>query len=1550
MPARFTDPRTSPPAEPRRGERRPFTGGVHDPAWARDSCGVAAVARLDNSHRHEVVSRGLIALDRLEHRGAAGADETTGDGAGILVELNHDFFRLRAPEAGLRAAQLPPPGRLAVAVCFLPHEPARAEVLERRLEQLVTGDGHQPITWRDVPVDPSAAGRLGRETAPKIMQLLIGAGDDVSDQDEFERRLFLTRRRAELEFGPEASFTSFSSRTIVYKEMLTALQLPEFYPDLVDSALTSRFALVHSRFSTNTLPSWELAQPLRLLAHNGEINTALGNVNWMRAREATLSSPLLPGLEELLPLIPEAASDSAAFDRALELLTVAGRSLPHAMMMMITQAHQGRDDLPPELEGFYRYHSRMQEPWDGPAAMAFCDGRTLGAMVDRNGLRPGRWLITDDGWLAMGSEAGIFTTDEARVYRKGRFRPGQLVIADLDSGSVHADGEIELREAQRHPYGRWDTERTKHFDEIEAPHSRPAERLPLEQRQLAFGYTQEDLKILLEPLAEQAKEPTGSMGNDVALAALAAQEPSLFSYFKQRFAQVTNPAIDSVRETAVMSLTSRLGAKGRLLSLEQDTSFQIEIDQPILTNDEIDRLRNANEPELAAVTIDATWPLRDRVEGMDTAIGRICEEADRALAGGATMLVISDQAVGPERVPIPSLLASAAVHQHMVREGTRLQASLIVESGEPREIHHLAALIGYGATAINPTLMLESIAALDEIVVGGERLQPPDAVRRAVTGLCAGLLKVLSKMGISTVHSYRGAQIFEAVGLDHELIHRHFTGTPSRLGGIGVEGLAREALARHARGWPELHGLALPEHVEQALLPAEHAKLLPQGGVYRWRRDGELHMWDPETIASLQRSVRDGESAQQSYEEFARLVDQENSRHALLRGQLGLRTRPEPIPLEEVEPVAEIVKRFSTGAMSLGALSKEAHETLAVAMNRIGGKSNSGEGVEDRRRNTPDPNGDDRRSAIRQVASGRFGVDIDYLSHADQLQIKVAQGAKPGEGGQLPGHKIDTYIASLRHSTPGVELISPPPHHDIYSIEDLKQLIYDLRAANPRASVSVKLAAEAGVGTVAAGVVKAGADHIVIAGHDGGTGASPQSSIQHAGVPWELGIAETQQALLDSELRSRVLLQADGQMRTGRDIVIAALLGADEMGLSTAPLIATGCIMMRVCHLNTCPVGVASQDPELRERFRGTPEQVVTYMLYVADDARHTMAALGIRSFSELIGRTHLLDPTPPETDWKSELLNLRPLLAVPPIAEGRPKGFVKSVAHREASSSFDHRLLVKRYRSHQGTPTPEHPLRIASTVANVDRAVGGSLSNAVVSDHGPDGLAGDSIQVQLKGSAGQTCGAWLAAGVTIAVEGDVNDYAGKGLSGGVLAVYPAGESHFAAAENVIAGNVTLYGATRGRAFFSGRVGERFAVRNSGALAVAEGVGEHACEYMTGGCVVVIGPTGQNFGAGMSGGIAFVHNPDGTLAARTNHQLVDLDPVNPGREPALRELLEEHLLRTGSAGARELLSRWDSAVEEFTLVIPRGYKEAMARMAEEREQQVSSSSSEAAAA
>jgi glutamate synthase (NADPH/NADH) large chain len=1505
--------------------------GVYDPSSFHDGCGVAFVARLDGKPIHETVDRALVALDRLEHRGATGADESTGDGAGIMIGIPHDFFQMRVTEIDSRPAELPPPGRLGVAMCFLDRDPAGGtEQAQRRIAELVSAAGHIPIGWRDVPIDETACGELARESVPQVRQLFIGAGEETADEDEFERSLFVIRRRAERELAPKVSFPSMSCRTLIYKGMLTAPQLPQFYPDLRDMSLRSTFAIVHSRFSTNTAPSWELAQPLRMIAHNGEINTARGNINWMRAREAVLSSDKFGGdLGDCLPLIDEAASDSAAFDRALELMVLGGRSVPHAMMMMIPAAWEGRgEEVPAALEGFYRYHGRLVEPWDGPAAMAFCDGRTLGAMLDRNGLRPGRWTITRDGWVCCGSESGIFTVEPGKVARMGRLQPAQLFVVDLERGLVRTDGEVERDVSEAAPYGEWYAEGKLGVRELPDPMNTIQPIEPLLKRQLAFGYTQEDLRVLLAPLLRDGREPTGSMGNDLSLAVFSDFRPSLYSYFKQRFAQVTNPAIDSVREQVVMSLRTDIGPQGNLLSEEPQIVNHVELSQPILTDFELERLRRNPYGALHSTTIDITFGLDKGEDGLDEALDRIRAQAIAALEEDTTLLVLSDRATGPERVPIPSLLACSTVHHALTRGGTRLRAALVVESGEPREIHHLAALIGYGATAINPYLMLETMTMLDEPTVG---LDGPlaDASERAIAAIGKGLLKILSKMGISTIRSYRGAQIFEIIGLDEDMVDEHFTGTPSRLGGIGLGELAAEALDRHGRAYPAEHGLALAEHVEQARLPAASELLLPQGGVYRWRRDGEKHMWDPETISALQRATRtEGAGALESYEEYSHRVNVENSRAALLRGLLKLRDSDVPYELSEVEPATEIVKRFSTGAMSLGALSPEAHETLAIAMNRIGGISNSGEGGEDRRRNIPDPNGDSRQSRIRQVASGRFGVDVDYLSHADQIQIKIAQGAKPGEGGQLPGHKVDEYIGALRYALPGTELISPPPHHDIYSIEDLKQLIYDLRAANPTATVSVKLAAESGVGTVAVGCVKAGADHIVIAGHDGGTGASPLSSIQAAGVPWEIGLAETQQALLDSGLRTRTILQTDGQMRTGRDVVIAALLGADEVGLSTAPLIATGCIMMRVCHLNTCPVGVATQDPELRARFSGKPEHVVNFMIMVAEEARALMASLGVKRYGDLVGHTELLIPDDEADHWKARSLDLRPLLAIPGKAIDAPRGHVPGEAKKTIiGASFDERELIPA-----AAPAIERGERVVieSRVTNIDLAVGGRLSNALVVARGPEGLPEDTIDVRLRGSAGQSCGAWLAPGVTVGITGDVNDYAGKGLSGGVLAVAPAEEAGFRAERNVIAGNVALYGATGGKAFFRGLAGERFAVRNSGALAVVEGIGEHGCEYMTGGCVVVLGETGRNFAAGMSGGIACIWDPEESFAAHCNMQMVELEPVHPAGNNFLHNLVAEHAERTRSTVAIGLLERWDEAVEEFTIVVPPGFRAAIA--------------------
>ena len=1477
---------------------------------------MACLARLDGRATRETVERAITALVNLEHRGAEAADATTGDGAGILMQMPDGFMRTAAAREGY---DLPAHGAYAVAMCFLPREESRRTEVEGLVEATVHAEGLKTIGWRDVPVDEAHAGERALAAAPSIRQLFVGAGALAEDPDALERRLYVIRRLIELEAGKDVAIPSFSARTVVYKGMLSAPQLSGFYADLDDSRMASALAIVHSRFSTNTFPSWKLAHPFHMSAHNGEFNTLLGNESWMRAREARLAAgPLGEDVQRILPVITEGSSDSATFDAVLELLVMGGRSLPHAAMLMTPEA-EGRPDLPQELHDFYDYGSMLMEPWDGPASLTFTDGRILGATLDRNGLRPGRWVITDDGWFALASEAGAFHVPAERVARVGRLLPGRLLVVEPGSGQVLTEREAELDVARSRPYGAWFSEHSLHLDDLPAGPPAPAWPGALRERQLAFGWSQEDLRVLLAPMAVDGREPTGSMGNDAALAVLSDRQPPLFSYFKQLFAQVTNPAIDPVREQVVMSLSARLGPEGDLLEETPEQARRLVLDQPVLRDHELARLRAVEDGPLASHTLDATWPVVDGADGLAPALERLCDEADLALAGGAGILIVSDRGVGPDRVPVPSLLALSCVHHHLVRTGARTRTSLVVESGEPREVHHVAVLIGYGAGAVNPYLMLESLDHLEGRAEpeGGE---PTDD--RVVAALGKGLLKVISKMGICTVRSYCGAQVFEAVGLDPELVEHHFTGTRSRIGGVGLVELAVEALGRHARAWPRAHGEPLPAHVGDALLPAAHTALLPQGGVYAWRRDGERHMWDPETVAGLQRVARGG--GPEAYEDFSRRVDEENASHGLLRGLMRLRTLPEPIPLEEVEPAAQIVKRFVTGGMSLGSLSPESHETIAVAMNRLGAKSNTGEGGEDPRRFEPDPNGDLRRSAIKQVASGRFGVTIGYLVNADQLQIKISQGSKPGEGGQLPGHKITEEIARLRYSMPGVELISPPPHHDIYSIEDLKQLIYDLRCANPRASVSVKLAAEMGVGTVAAGVSKANADHIVIAGHDGGTGASPLSSIQSAGVPWEVGLAETQQTLVRNDLRSRVALQADGQMRTGRDVVIAALLGADEMGFGTAPLIATGCVMMRVCHLNTCPVGIATQDPELRRRFAGRPEHVVDYLIAVAEHTRRIMASLGVRRFEDMVGHSELLEPDPAVEHWKARGVDLTALLTPPegPVYERRQAEAQVPVL----DDSLDHLALIpaaSRAINHG------EQVRVKLPVENVHRTVGGLLSGEIVRRHGPEGLPEGTVEVALRGSAGQSLGAWLAPGVTLTVHGAVNDYAGKGLSGGVVAVRPPAEAGFPAGENVIAGNVALYGATSGRMFLAGLAGERFAVRNSGALAVVEGVGDHGCEYMTGGRVVVLGETGINFGAGMSGGIAWVLDPDDLLEGRANTELVDLESVSAEHTDELHDLVAEHLARTGSVLAGELLGDWEVSVSGFTQVMPREYRRAL---------------------
>jgi glutamate synthase domain-containing protein 2/glutamate synthase domain-containing protein 1/glutamate synthase domain-containing protein 3 len=1530
----------------------PKAVGLYDPRFEHDACGVGMVARLDNQPTHDVVRRAITALENLEHRGASGADPSTGDGAGILMQI---------PDELLRAAtgfELPPVGRYGVLMCFLPTDEEVRGRLEELLERTVREEGQQLLGWRDVPVQEEHTGRVAAACRPVIRQLFVGAGaEQQDDREAFERKLYVIRRICELT-APEPGLyvTSSSSRTINYKGMLISYQLDAFYMDLRDERTKSALALVHSRFSTNTFPSWELAHPYRVICHNGEINTVMGNVNWMRARESELSSELFgEDLAKILPVVTPGNSDSATFDNVLELLLLAGRSLPHAAMMMIPEAYRDREDLPDYLKGFYAFHSCLMEPWDGPASVAFTDGRVVGATLDRNGLRPGRWVETTDGHVVLGSESGLLDIPPELVRRLGRLQPGKLFLVDLERGRIVEDEEVKREVSTRRPYGEWYARNAVPFAELAPSEQVTLSNQPLRLRQRAFGYSQEDLRVLLAPMATDGAEPVGSMGNDLSLAVLSDQAPPLFSYFKQLFAQVTNPPIDPIREEIVMSLATSLGNERNLFDETPEHAHKLLLDQPILLNRELETLRNVEHEVYKARTIDITWPIADGPSGMSTAIERICRQAREAIAEGVNIMILNDRRVGPMHVPIPSLLAVGAVHHHLVLRGTRLRAGIIVESGEPREVHHFATLIGYGASAVNPYLALET---LDEMVVEGwigrpeenGSLGPPNpeelnerleqAAQNYVKAVGKGLLKTISKMGISTIQSYRGAQIFEAVGLEKELIDTHFTYTASRIGGVGLEVLAMEALERHARAYP-----------------APHDELLPVGGVYAWRRDGEHHMWNPETIALVQHAVRatngnvgaalEGDreahrevresAAFEKYREYARAINEDAARQATLRGLLEIgAVGREAIPLEEVEPASEIVKRFCTGAMSLGSISREAHETLAIAMNRLGGRSNTGEGGEDPSRFEPDANGDRRRSAIKQVASGRFGVTIHYLVNADELQIKMAQGAKPGEGGQLPGHKVDAYIGSIRHTMPGVGLISPPPHHDIYSIEDLKQLIYDLRCANPSAQVSVKLVSEVGVGTVAAGVSKANADRVLIAGHDGGTGASPLSSIQAAGVPWEIGLAETQQTLLLNDLRSRIVVQTDGQLKTGRDVVIAAMLGADEMGFSTAPLIATGCIMMRACHLNTCPVGIATQDPELRRRFKGTPEHVVNFFFFVAEEVRELLASVGLRTLAEATGRVDLLGVSTAIDHWKARGVDLTHILTHIEVPEGAPRRCIEPPPP-VLEDALDWQLLA----GSSAALERGEPVQMAFEIVNRNRCVGGILSSHIARQRGAEGLPEGSIVVDFEGSAGQSFAGWLAPGVSFALRGDANDYAGKGLSGGVFAVRPRegmGE-HFKAEENVIVGNTVLYGATAGRAFFRGLAGERFAVRNSGAWAVVEGVGDHCCEYMTGGRVVVLGPTGRNFAAGMSGGVAYVLDEHGDFPGRCNMGMVGFEELASADAIELRAMIEEHRLRTDSPVAAGVLDRWEELLAKgaFVKVMPHDYKRVLRELAEEEE-------------
>jgi glutamate synthase domain-containing protein 2/glutamate synthase domain-containing protein 1/glutamate synthase domain-containing protein 3 len=1487
----------------------PGPSGLYSPVHEHDSCGIALVAKLWGDASHAVVEKALDALENLEHRGAEGADPNTGDGAGILLQIPDAF--LRAAVAGV---ELPSPGRYGVGVCYLPTDPDRRILLEQLIEERIAAEGQRPIFWRDVPVDDRYLGETARLSAPVIRQVLIEASDELPDQAAFERKLYVIRRLIEHEAGSELALPSFSSRTMVYKGMLTAPQLPRYFSDLRDPRVATRLALVHSRFSTNTFPSWALAHPYRMIAHNGEVNTLRGNINWMRARESQLSSELFgEDLKKVMPVAQEDASDSAIFDNVLELLVLSGRSIPHAVMMMIPEAYRTRKDLDPDVKGFYDFHSCLIEPWDGPAAVVFTDGRWAGAVLDRNGLRPGRWVQDTDGYVVLASETGVMTVAPEHVQRKGRLAPGKVFLLDLEDGRIVEDEDVKRRIARRKPYGEWYEQSVVHIDDLPEREPRTPRIEPLRSKQLAFGYSQEDLRLVIAPMAANGEEPVASMGNDAALAVMSDRQPPLFSYFKQLFAQVTNPPIDPIRENVVMSLQAGVGAEVNLLTETPEQAHQLVMDQPILRNHELEKLRQVSHEVFDAATVDLTWPIEEGPDGMEARLEAVCDEAARYVDNGANILILSDRNLGPERVAIPSLLAVGAVHHHLVRRGTRLRTGLVIESGEPRDIHHMATLIGFGAAAINPYVMFESLDDLADRSLLPVELMTEEAETNIVKAIGKGLLKTISKMGISTIKSYCGAQIFEAVGLERELIDKYFTGTASRIGGVSLEQLSTEAMERHFRAYPQTD-----------------REVLPVGGVLQWRRDGEIHVWNPDTVATLQHAVQGvNGDPRQTYAEYARQANDDAVRKSLLRGLMKLRPAVDPAPLDEVEPATEIVKRFTTGAMSLGALGREAHETLAIAMNRLDARSNTGEGGEDPSRYTPDANGDLRRSAIKQIASGRFGVDVHYLVNADQLQIKMAQGAKPGEGGQLPGHKVDEYIAKIRSSTPGVGLISPPPHHDIYSIEDLKQLIYDLRCANPTGSVSVKLVAEVGVGTVAAGVAKANADHVTIAGHDGGTGASPQSSVQGAGVPWEIGLAETQQTLLLNDLRSRITVEVDGGMRTGRDVVVAALLGADEFGFSTAPLIAMGCIMMRVCHLNTCPVGIATQDPELRKRFRGTPDQVVNYLMLVAEEVREIMASLGIRHFEDMIGRTDLLEMDAAIEHWKARHVDLTLVLTQPELPPDAPRRRARPQLP-VLESALDWELLKKC----EPALERREPVKLGPVlVRNVNRTVGGILSGEIARRWGPHGLSEGTIEIAFAGSAGQSFAAWLAPGVTFCLRGETNDYTGKGLSGGIVSVRPPERARFRAEENMLVGNTVLYGATAGKAFFRGLAGERFAVRNSGVHAVVEGVGDHGCEYMTGGRVVVLGRTGRNFAAGMSGGIAYVYDVDRRFEGRCNLELVELEPLTEHDAQEVKTLIAEHVARTGSLVGRNVLAAWDRTIDRFVKVMPRDYKRVLAERA-----------------
>ncbi|MEM8512602.1 glutamate synthase (NADPH/NADH) large chain [Massilia sp. MP_M2] len=1551
--------------------------GLYDPANEHDACGVGFIAHIKGNKSHSIVEQGLLILKNLDHRGAVGADALMGDGAGILIQIPDQYYR---DEMARQGVELPPPGEYGVGMVFLPKEHASRIACEQEIERAVRIEGQVVLGWRNVPVDATMPmSPFVRAKEPVIRQIFIGRGPDIMVTDALERKLYVIRKSSghaiqalKLLHGKEFFVPSMSARTVVYKGLLLADQVGVFYKDLQDPRCISALALVHQRFSTNTFPEWPLAHPYRLIAHNGEINTVKGNFNWTRAREGILKSAVLgDDLNKLFPLIYEGQSDTACFDNALELLIMAGYPIAQAMMMMIPEAWENHASMDDNRRAFYEYHAAMMEPWDGPAAMAFTDGRHIGGTLDRNGLRPARYVITEDDLVVMASESGVLPIPESRIVKKWRLQPGKMFLIDLEAGRIIDDKELKDTYANAKPYKAWIKSVRIKLGEIKLTESqlaagRPTDAqgekpaLTLLDRQQAFGYTQEDLKFLMAPMAVLGEEATGSMGNDSPLAVTSNKLKPLYNYFKQLFAQVTNPPIDPIRESMVMSLVSFIGPKPNILDTNNvNPPMRLEVAQPILNFDDMARLRNIGQHtggKFKAYELNICYPVAWGKEGIEASLASLCAEAVDAVKSGHNILIVSDRRMSPDLVAIPALLATSSVHQHLVARGLRASAGLVIETGSARETHHFALLAGYGAEAVHPYLALETLAELAHGLP--QELSAETVSYNYIKAVGKGLLKVMSKMGISTYMSYCGAQIFEAIGLNKSLVDKYFKGTSSNIEGIGLFEVAEEAL--------RLHALAFG--ADPVL-----ANALDVGGEYAFRVRGEDHLWTPDTIAKLQHATRANNFS--TYKEYAQLINDQTRRHLTLRGLFEFKIdRDKAIPIEEVESAKDIVKRFATGAMSLGSISTEAHATLAIAMNRIGGKSNTGEGGEDPARymnefkgiaikkgetlasrlgdgrvvvDIPLEDGDSLRSKIKQVASGRFGVTAEYLNSADQIQIKMAQGAKPGEGGQLPGHKVSEYIASLRFSVPGVGLISPPPHHDIYSIEDLAQLIHDLKNVNPRASISVKLVSEVGIGTVAAGVSKAKADHIVVAGHDGGTGASPLSSVKHAGTPWELGLAETQQTLVLNGLRSRIRLQADGQMRTGRDVVIAAMLGADEVGFATAPLVVEGCIMMRKCHLNTCPVGVATQDPVLRAKFQGKPEHVVNYFFFVAEEARQIMAQLGIRTYDELIGRADLLDKSKAIGHWKAQGLDFSNIFYQPKVESQRALFHTEGQDHG-LDKALDHKLIA------QAKAALEKGERVSfiSPVKNLNRTVGAMLSGEVATRYGHAGLPDDTIHIQLQGTAGQSAAAFLAGGITMDLVGEGNDYVGKGLSGGRIIVRPNTEFRGWAVDNIIVGNTVLYGAISGEAFFNGVAGERFAVRNSGATAVVEGCGDHGCEYMTGGTVAVLGDTGRNFAAGMSGGVAFVYDPKGEFEARCNTTMVNLERVLASKdqsdpaawhsqsrtseresdEAILRRLIERHFKYTGSTRARNLLDDWANSRSKFVKVFPTDYKRALEEM------------------